>query len=60
MVIMFIGSDNYFVLYFWGIFGFMYNNWVFGLKEVLEIYGWNVYFEFNLRFIKCVGMYDVV
>lgn len=59
MATMSIGSDNYFVPYFWGTFGLMYNNRVPGLKEALETHGWNAYFEPNLRPTKRVGMYDV-
>lgn len=53
------GSTNYFVPYFWGTFGLMYNNRVNGLKEALETHGWQAYFEPNLRPTHRVGMYDV-
>ncbi len=53
------GSRNYFVPYFWGTFGLMYNNRIAGLKDALEIHGWDAYFEPNLRPTNRVGMYDV-
>ena len=59
MATMTTGSRNYFVPYFWGTFGLMYNNRVVGLKDALETHGWSAYFEPGLRPTNRVGMYDV-
>lgn len=52
-------SDAYFVPYFWGTFGLMYNKRVLGLEEALETDGWQAYFNPSLRPTNRVGMYDV-
>lgn len=52
-------SNNYFVPYFWGTFGLMYNNRIPGLKDALETHSWQAYFEPSLRPTTRVGMYDV-
>ncbi|WP_025725531.1 ABC transporter substrate-binding protein [Acholeplasma granularum] len=59
MATMTLGSKDYFVPYFWGTFGLMYNNRITGLKEALETHGWSAYFEPSLRPTNRVGMYDV-
>ena len=52
-------TKNYYVPYFWGTFGLMYNKRVEGLKEALETYQWKAYFNPELRPQGTrVGMYD--
>ncbi|MDD4194725.1 MAG: ABC transporter substrate-binding protein [Acholeplasmataceae bacterium] len=52
-------TQNYYVPYFWGTFGLMYNKRVEGLKEALETYQWEAYFNPELRPSGTrVGMYD--
>ncbi|CDR31311.1 Spermidine/putrescine-binding periplasmic protein precursor [Acholeplasma oculi] len=53
------GSDEYFVPYFWGTFGLMYNRRITGLETALETHGWQAYFNPDLRPTNRVGMYDV-
>ncbi len=53
------GSNEYFVPYFWGTFGLMYNKRVEGLETALDTYGWQAYFDQSLRPTNRVGMYDV-
>lgn len=52
-------DHNYFVPYFWGSFGLMYNKRVAGLEEALHEHGWAAYFEPSKRPTNRVGMYDV-
>jgi spermidine/putrescine-binding protein len=52
-------TQNYYVPYFWGTFGLMYNKKVDGLKEALETYQWDAYFNPSLRPNSTrTGMYD--
>ena len=52
-------TQNYYVPYFWGTFGLMYNKRVDGLKEALETYQWDAYFNPSLRPNSTrTGMYD--
>jgi spermidine/putrescine-binding protein len=54
------GSENYYVPYFWGTFGLMYNKRVLGLEEALETHQWDAYFEKSLQPSGTrSGMYDV-
>lgn len=54
------GSENYYIPYFWGTFGLMYNKRVEGLEEGLETYQWDLYFERDLQPVNLrTGMYDV-
>lgn len=54
------GSENYYIPYFWGTFGLMYNKRVQGLEEGLETYQWDLYFERDLQPVNLrTGMYDV-
>jgi len=54
------GSQNYYVPYFWGTFGLMYNKRVLGLEEALETHQWDAYFEKSLQPNGTrSGMYDV-
>jgi spermidine/putrescine-binding protein len=54
------GTENYYVPYFWGTFGLMYNNLKPGLKEALETYQWQAYFDQTVRPEGTrTGMYDV-
>ena len=39
------GTENYYVPYFWGTFGLMYNKLKPGLEEALETYQWQAYFD---------------
>ena len=53
------GTENYYVPYFWGTFGLMYNKLKPGLKEALETYQWQAYFNPTLRPLGTrTGMYD--
>ncbi len=54
------GSENYYIPYFWGTFGLMYNKRVEGLEEGLETHQWDLYFEKDLQPVDLrTGMYDV-
>ena len=56
-------TEGYYVPYFWGSFGLMYNVRTAGLETALEAStegGWDVYFNPDLRPLNTrVGMYDV-
>ncbi len=57
-----MGADihNYYVPYFWGTFGLMYNRRIDGLEEAVQTHSWNAYFDPALRPANTrVGMYDV-
>ncbi|VEU82789.1 ABC transporter substrate-binding protein [Acholeplasma hippikon] len=54
-----VEDRDYFVPYFWGSFGLMYNKRVAGLEEALHEHGWAAYFEPSKRPTNRVGMYDV-
>jgi spermidine/putrescine-binding protein len=54
------GTENYYVPYFWGTFGLMYNKRVEGLEEALELNQWDAYFNTSLQPAGTrSGMYDV-
>lgn len=54
------GSENYYVPYFWGTFGLMYNKLKPGLEQALETYQWQAYFDTSIRPSGTrTGMYDV-
>lgn len=54
------GSENYYVPYFWGTFGLMYNKLKPGLEEALQTYQWDAYFDTSIRPAGTrTGMYDV-
>ncbi len=57
---MLAGTENYYVPYFWGTFGLMYNKLKPGLEEALETYQWQAYFDPAFRPSGTrTGMYDV-
>jgi len=54
------GTEDYYVPYFWGTFGLMYNKDKAGLEQALETYQWQAYFDPAYRPTDTkTGMYDV-
>ncbi|MBU1093676.1 MAG: extracellular solute-binding protein [Firmicutes bacterium] len=54
------GTEDYYVPYFWGTFGLMYNKDKAGLEQALETYQWQAYFDPAYRPADTkTGMYDV-
>ena len=54
----FEGNQNYGVPYFWGSLGIMYNDRVDGLAEMVNEYGWEVFFNSQLTGDIKVTMYN--
>ncbi len=53
--------SNYFIPYFWGTFGLMYNKRIEGLEDTVNEYGWRAYFENDILDDSKtrIGMYNV-
>ena len=52
-------TKDYYIPYFWGTFGLMYNKRKSGLAEALEAHQWGAYFDPSLRPSNTrTGMYD--
>ncbi len=52
------GYDDYFVPYFWGSLGIMYNTRKEGIVETVENYGWEVFFDETVLANNKVAMYN--